>query len=99
MADARKAASQHRAQMARRGLLALERQAEQLRAKQQMENNQSEDAISGQKSAMASPSLAVQKDREASSTQSPASKLSERIRSDVFGLKRAIRQSFRETRR
>ena len=103
LAEARKAASAHRAQMARRGLLALERQADQLRAKHQLDDNQqgndgggSGGGGGGTGGGIGSPSAAL---KDPSSSQSPASKLSERIRSDVFGLKRAIRQSFRESRR
>lgn len=78
-------ASQHRAQMARKGLLALERAA-QLRAQQ-------EEAASGGSSAAAAGADGT------TGTQSAASKLSERIRSDVFGLKKAIRKSFKDSRR
>ena len=89
--------------MARRGLLALERQADQLRAKHQLDDNQQGNdggggggSGGGTGGGIGSPSAAL---KDPSSSQSPASKLSERIRSDVFGLKRAIRQSFRESRR
>ena len=77
--EARKMASQHRAQMARKGLLALEKAA-QLRAQQQ------ETATIGTAEAEGS-------------TQSAASKFTDRIRSDVFGLKKAISKSFKESRR
>ncbi|XP_059350446.1 uncharacterized protein LOC130696505 isoform X5 [Daphnia carinata] len=79
--EARKMASQHRAQMARKGLLALERAA-QLRAQQQ---EATVDAVT---------SSAAE-----GSTQSAAAKFTERIRSDVFGLKKAISKSFKESRR
>ena len=68
--EARKAASHHRAQMARKGLLALERNAQ----------------------------LKAQKEEEQS--QSTTSKLTSRIRSsDVFGLRKVLRKSFRDSRR
>lgn len=76
-------ASQHRAQMARKGLLALERAA-QLRAQQ-------EEAAGGSGTSAANTG--------ADGNQSAASKLTERIRSDVFGLKKAIRKSFKDSRR
>ncbi|KAI9565781.1 hypothetical protein GHT06_009575 [Daphnia sinensis] len=79
--EARKMASQHRAQMARKGLLALERAA-QLRAQQQ---EATADTVT---------SSAAE-----GSTQSAAAKFTERIRSDVFGLKKAISKSFKESRR
>ena len=81
--EARKMASQHRAQMARKGLLALEKAA-QLRAQQQ------EAALTGE-----SPGTMAAE----GSTQSVASKFTDRIRSDVFGLKKAISKSFKESRR
>ena len=80
-------ASQHRAQMARKGLLALERTA-QLRAQQ-------EEALSGGSS---SATAAAGADGS-TATQSAASRFSDRIRSDVFGLKKAIRKSFKDSRR
>jgi len=67
--EARKAASHHRAQMARKGLLALERNAQ----------------------------LKAQKEEI---SQSTSSKLTSRIRSsDVFGLRKVLRKSFRDSRR
>lgn len=81
--EARKMASQHRAQMARKGLLALEKAA-QLRAQQQ--EAALTDASAGTMAAEGS-------------TQSAASKFTDRIRSDVFGLKKAISKSFKESRR
>ena len=67
--EARKAASHHRAQMARKGLLALERNAQ----------------------------LKAQKEEI---SQSTSSKLPSRIRSsDVFGLRKVLRKSFRDSRR
>ncbi|XP_046446114.1 uncharacterized protein LOC124195647 isoform X6 [Daphnia pulex] len=78
--EARKMASQHRAQMARKGLLALEKAA-QLRAQQQ-------------EAATAGTGAGAE-----GSTQSAASKFTDRIRSDVFGLKKAISKSFKESRR
>ena len=80
--EARKMASQHRAQMARKGLLALEKAA-QLRAQQDAALT---DASAGTMAAEGS-------------TQSAASKFTDRIRSDVFGLKKAISKSFKESRR
>lgn len=79
-------ASQHRAQMARKGLLALERAA-QLRAQQ-------EEAAGGSAASTANASTGAD-----GPTQSAASKLTDRIRSDVFGLKKAIRKSFKDSRR
>ena len=70
LVEARKAASHHRAQMARKGLLALERNAQ----------------------------LKAQKEEE-SQPQSATSKLTSRIRSDVCGLKKALRKSFIDSRR
>ena len=81
--EARKMASQHRAQMARKGLLALEKAA-QLRAQQQ------EAALTDESAG----TMAAE-----GSTQSAASKFTDRIRSDVFGLKKAISKSFKESRR
>ena len=80
--EARKMASQHRAQMARKGLLALERAA-QLRAQQQEAALGATAGTTGMEG----------------STQSAASKFTDRIRSDVFGLKKAISKSFKESRR
>lgn len=79
LVEARKAASQHKAALARKGLLALERQA-QMRPQQ-------DDA--------ATPASA----EGCSGGQSAASKLTERLRSDVYGLKKAIRKSFKDSRR
>lgn len=73
-------ASQHRAQMARKGLLALERAA-QLRAQQ------------GQAANAGAASAGTD-----GTGQSATSRFTDRIRSDVFGLKKAIRKSFKERR-
>lgn len=80
-------ASQHRAQMARKGLLALERAA-QLRAQQEQAAN------SGGLGMSASASAGLD-----GAGQSVTSRFTDRIRSDVFGLKKAIRKSFKESRR
>jgi len=87
LVEARKAASQHRAQMTRKGLLALERQA-QLRL-----GNETRDQ------ACATGSSILLGGSAAQIPQSTASRLSERIRSDVFGLKRAIRKSLKDSKR
>ena len=78
--EARKATSQHKAAMARKGLLALEKQA-QLRVHQEEGETTPADV------------------EDCSGTQSAASKLTDRLRSDVYGLKKAIRKSFKESRR
>lgn len=79
--EARKATSQHKAAMARKGLLALERQG-------QMRAPHDDDDV-------ATPAGG----EGCSGGQSAASKLTDRLRSDVYGLKKALRKSFKDSRR
>lgn len=93
--EARKAASQHRAQLTRKGLLAMERKAAELAAAGG-EATRDQASMSGVGSSVLSGSTGqIQQPQQ----QSTASRLSDRIRSDVFGLKRAIRKSFKESKR